>query len=240
MREDRRPYLVKKYYLKFRSWYVEHFLRPQLDALGTYPTMMKPWHIRINGPNIKIGDAVTIVAEPESPTNIGVWGHEPGTGAITIGDAVFIGPGVRISACDHVEIGDSCLIANGVYVTDSDWHGLYDRVERPREQTPVRIERNVWLGDHCTVLKGVTVGENSVVAAQAVVSKDVPPNVVVAGNPAKIVKQLDEDAEFGTRKAFFSDPAEFAARYDRIDYMVLKDNGWLNWLRTLIAPRRGD
>ena len=236
MRQDRRPYLLKKTYLRFRLWYVNHFIRPQLDYLGVYPTMMKPWHIKVSGPNIRIGDSVTIIAEPSSPTTIGVWGHEPESGGVTIGDAVLLAPGVRISACDHITIGDSCLIANGVYITDSDWHGLYDRVERPLKKTPVSIGCNVWLGDHATVLKGVSIGDNSVVAAQSVVTRDVPENVVVAGNPAVVVKQLDATQEMRTRAEFFAHPAELAEEYDRIDHMVLKDNGWLNWIRTRLAP----
>ena len=240
MRQDRRPYLVKKYYLKFRSWYVEHFIRPQLDQLGVYPTMMRPWYIGINGPNIRIGDAVTIIAERDSPTSIGVWGHDVDSGRIDIGNAVLLAPGVRISACEHISIGDSCLIANGVYITDSDWHGLYDRVERPKEKTPVHISDNVWLGDHSTILKGVNIGANSIVAAAAVVSKDVPANVVVAGNPAKVVKQLDPAAPKVTRAEFFSDPAALAKEYDQIDHMVLHKNGWLNWLRVLIKPSMRD
>lgn len=54
----------------------------------------------------------------------------------------------------------------------------------------MRIKDNVWIGMGAVILKGVTIGENSVVAAGAIVTKDVPPNVVVAGNPAQIVKQL--------------------------------------------------
>lgn len=240
MRQDRRPYLLKKTYLTFRGWYVEHFVRPQLDHLGVYPTMMRPWYISVNGPNIRIGDSVTIIAERASPTNLGVWGHDADSGRIDIGNAVLLAPGVRISACDHISIGDSCLIANGAYITDSDWHGLYDRIERPKEKTPVRIGNNVWLGDHCTVLKGVSIGDNSVVAACAVVSKDVPADVVVAGNPAKVVKQLDPEAPKRTRAEFFSDPAALAHEYDRIDHMVLHKNGWLNWLRTLLKPDIND
>lgn len=240
MRQDRRPYQVKKAYLRFRLWYVNHFIRPQLDQLGVFPTVMRPWYVSISGPNIRIGDSVTLIAERASPTNIGVWGHDAESGSVTIGNSVLLAPGVRISACDSITIGDSCLIANGVYITDSDWHGLYDRVERPGEKTPVSIGRNVWLGDHSTVLKGVTIGENSVVAAQAVVTKDVPANSVVAGNPAKVVKQLDPDEPKVLREDFFAEPARLAEEYDRIDHMVLKDNGWLNWLRTLLAPRNTD
>jgi acetyltransferase-like isoleucine patch superfamily enzyme len=66
-----------------------------------------------------------------------------------------------------------------------------DRPPRPPLKTaPVIIEDNVWIGMNAVILKGVTIGENSVVAAGAVVSKSVPANVVVAGNPAVIVKEL--------------------------------------------------
>ena len=82
------------------------------------------------------------------------------------------------------------MMANGVYITDSDWHGIYDRTKRGEEICPVHIENNVWLGDGAKVLKGVRIGENSIVGAGAIVSRDVPANVVVAGNPAEIVKQL--------------------------------------------------
>ena len=190
MRTDLRPYWVKKAHLRFRHWYAEHFLRPACDALGEHHTIMKPWHVSINGPNISIGKCATIIGEPVKPVKIGVWGREPDSGRIEIGDYVLISPGTRISASDEIVIGNSVMMANSVYITDSDWHGIYDRTERDDRVTPVHVHDNAWLGDHCVVLKGVTIGENSVVAANAVVSKDVPPNVVVAGNPARVVKEL--------------------------------------------------
>lgn len=240
MRQDRRPYWVKKYYLKFRTWYANHFLRPACDSLGDYHTMMKPWYISISGPNITIGKCITIVAEPENRVKIGVWGREPGEGRIAIGDYVLISPGTRISAADEVVIGNNVMMANGVYITDSDWHGIYDRTSNPEEKYPIHIEDNVWLGDRSTVLKGVTIGENSIVAAGAVVSKDVPANVVVAGNPAKVVKTLDAEKGFTTRADYFADPEGLQRFYDDIDHMVLKDNGFLNWLRILVHPTRSD
>jgi acetyltransferase-like isoleucine patch superfamily enzyme len=89
------------------------------------------------------------------------------------------------------------MMANGTYITDSDWHTVYDRTQRsPEQPTPVHIGDNVWLGDHATVLKGVTIGDNSVVAARAVVTRDVPANVIVAGNPARVVKELDPSARW--------------------------------------------
>lgn len=240
MRKDLRPYYVKKYYLRYRSWYARHFVKPHLDHLGNHYTLMCPWYIHVSGPNISIGESATIVAEKDAHVRIGVWGHEPDTGCIKIGNAVMITPGVRISACEEVVIGDSCMLANGVYITDSDWHGIYNRVERPRKATPVHIGNNVWLGDHATVLKGVSIGDNSIVAARAVVAQDVPANVVVAGNPAKVVKELGCQQKFTARAEFFADPVALAEEYDRIDYMFLKENTTLNWLRALLKPNTKD
>ena len=240
MREDRRPYYIKKIYLKFRYIYTEHFMAPKCDYLGSHHTFMKPWFTAISGPNIRIGKCSTIISEPDQRTRIAVWGLEPGEGKITIGDYVLISPGCRISSCVEISIGDSTMLANGVYITDSDWHSIYDRIKRPTEPTPVIIEKNVWLGDNCTILKGVTIGENSIVASKAVVTKDVPANVIVAGNPAKVVKELDTEQEFKTRGDFFSDPVALDAFHDRVDYMVLKENGLFNWLRALVWPTRKD
>ena len=96
------------------------------------------------------------------------------------------------------------------------------------------------MGDRCTVLKGVTIGENSIVAANAVVAQDVPPNVVVAGNPACVVKTLDAGRDFTTRAQLFADPAQLEAYFDSVDREVLRGNGWLHWLRTLVAPTAND
>jgi acetyltransferase-like isoleucine patch superfamily enzyme len=236
MRQDRRPYWVKKNYLRFRSWYTQHFLKPACDYLGDYPTFMKPWYISISGPNIEIGSCATVIGEPESRVKIGVWGVDEKSGRIKIGDYVLISPGTRISAANEIIIGNSVMMANGVYITDSDWHELYDRSQRSTSFTPVHIADNVWLGDHSTVLKGVTIGENSVVAAGAVVTKDVPANVIVAGNPAVIVKELDPNKPMKTRADYFENPAQLETFFDGVDRMVLQNNGFFNWLRTLLKP----
>ena len=80
------------------------------------------------------------------------------------------------------------MLANGAYVTDSDWHTIYDRMVRNETPAPVHIGNNVWLGDGSCVLKGVTIGDNSVIGARAVVTKDVPSGVVAAGNPCRGIK----------------------------------------------------
>ena len=133
-------------------------------------------------------------------------------------------------------LGDGVMMANGSYVTDSDWHTLYDRTARAPEPTPVHIGDNVWLGDHATVLKGVTIGENSVVAAQAVVTRDMPANVVVAGNPARVVKELDPERGFTTRMDLFADPEGAEAFFDAVDREVLRGNSLLRWLWSVLYP----
>ncbi len=241
MRKDLRPYWLKKAYLKCRSWYVDYFLRPECVTLGPYPTIMKPWYVHISGPNIHIGRSFTAIGEPMHRVEIGVWGREEGAGRVDIGDCVLMSPGSRISASDEIVIGDGTMLANGAYITDSDWHTIYDRTRRDERVTPVHIGRNVWLGDHATVLKGVTIGDNSVVAARAVVTRDVPANVVVAGNPARVVKELDPEREFVTRMDYFADPAGLERFFDQVDREVLAGNSLLRWLWSVIYPasRRG-
>jgi len=237
MKNDLRPYWVKKNYLRFRRWYTEFFLRPEFAQLGAHHTFMKPWHTVVSGPNIRLGHSATVVAEPDNHVRIGVWGREPGAGSITIGDAVMISPGVRISASDNITIGDGCMMANGVYITDCDWHGIYDRMNRDPEPKPVIIGNNVWIGDHATVLKGVTIGDNSVVAACSVVTKDIPANVIVAGNPARIVKKLDTSKDFYTRTIFYANPAALAKQFEDIDRMVLSGNSCWRWIKSLLLRR---
>ncbi len=236
MREDLRPYWLKKSYLRFRHWYSEYFLRPECAHLGPHHTFMKPWYVSISGENIRIGRSFTAIGAPGARVEIGVWGRTPGEGKVQIGDCCLMSPGSRISASDEVVLGDGVMMANGSYVTDSDWHTLYDRIARSEERTPVRIGNNVWLGDHATVLKGVTIGDNSVVAARAVVTRDVPPNVVVAGNPAKVVKELEPDRDFVTRMDYFAEPAELERYWDAFDRETLAGNSFWRWLWSVLYP----
>ena len=128
-------------------------------------------------------------------------------GEIRIGQWCFVGEGTRIWSGAKIEIGDRVLIAHNVNIFDNQTHPIHpvDRhahfraiVERghPRDidlgDRPVRIENDAWLGAGCCVLRGVTVGHGAIVAAGAVVTADVPPMMVVAGNPARVVRQVDD------------------------------------------------
>lgn len=117
--------------------------------------------------------------------------------SIIIGDNCWIGIRNSFAAIDRIEIGSQVLFAGYVHITDHS-HG-YESIDTPisRQELiskgPVVIEDQCWLGFGSEVLSGVHIGRHSVVAARAVVTKDVPPYCVVAGNPAKIIKQYNFD-----------------------------------------------
>jgi acetyltransferase-like isoleucine patch superfamily enzyme len=115
-------------------------------------------------------------------------------GEVRIGAKSVLGQECTISAYQHVSIGRECIVADRVMLIDFD-HGVVE-VERPiREQgiykRDVRVGHNVWVGYGACFLRGVSVGDNSVVGTYAVVNRDVPANSVVAGVPARILRMRD-------------------------------------------------
>jgi acetyltransferase-like isoleucine patch superfamily enzyme len=239
VRKDHRPYIVKKGWLKFQKFYARHFLSPQLDALGKGFSFLGPWHVQLFGGPILIGDYATVIATPDKKVRLSVWPEQPGKGGIHIGDYALICPGVRISSAERIDIEDNCMLASGVYITDSDWHGIYDRVSMGRAQ-PVRLEKNVWVGDSAIVCKGVTIGENSIIGAGAIVVTSIPANCVAVGNPAKVVRTLDPNETFTTRAHWFADPVRLAREFVRWEQAVLKGNTFFGWLRHSLFPKRED
>ncbi len=122
---------------------------------------------------------------------------------LVIGADVQLNDSVHIGAVELVEIGDNTLIASRVFITDHS-HGSYGSpdpasypeappAQRPIVARPVRIGRNVWLGEQVCVLPGVTIGDGAIVGANAVVTRDVPPYTIVAGNPARVIKAFDRE-----------------------------------------------
>lgn len=108
---------------------------------------------------------------------------------LLIGDRVFVNQGVVIAARELIEIGDDTLIGDFSAIYDSNYHPLDPG--HPVKPRPVKIGKNVWLGNGVLVLPGSRIGDHAVVAARSVVKGDIPPRVLAAGNPAKVVKQLD-------------------------------------------------
>lgn len=136
-----------------------------------------------------------------------------GSGKIEIGKHFYMGGFSYIHAADSVHIGDGVIVSNHVRIMDNNSHPTdpEKRMEMSiagslqedgtisplwsctlAGHAPVIIEDNVWIGEFASIMKGVTVGKGSVVGAHCVVTKDVPPYSVVAGNPARIVKSLRE------------------------------------------------
>ncbi len=110
----------------------------------------------------------------------------------TVGKKVFINEGCCFQDQGGIEIGDGCLIGQQVVIATLN-HDLNPERRGDMMPKPVKIGKNVWVGAHATILPGVTVGDNAVIAAGAVVTKDVPANAVVAGVPVKIIKKISED-----------------------------------------------
>lgn len=111
---------------------------------------------------------------------------------ITIGRDVFINSGCHFQDQGGIEIGDGVLIGHNVVLATID-HDLDPAMNRKNHYAPIKIGAHVWIGSNATILSGVSIGAWSVVAAGAVVTKDVPPITVVGGVPARIIKNIETE-----------------------------------------------
>lgn len=107
-------------------------------------------------------------------------------GKIDIGNNTYIGDRTEIHSGESITIGNNVNISWDCNILDRDYHGFESEKEITKSVT---ICDNVWIGCRSIILKGVTIGEGSVVAAGSVVTKDVPPKCLVGGNPAKVIKE---------------------------------------------------
>ncbi len=154
------------------------------------------WSLRRVG---RVGARAQVLGSPtvdatdlEVGDDFKVWsGHRQtlisGWGRMRIGDRVFVNCGTVLLAVEEITIGDDVAFANEAYVMDSNSHGLEGG---PHVQAPVRIGDGTWIGARALVLPGVTIGKRVMVAAGSVVTRDVPDDVLVAGNPARVVRSL--------------------------------------------------
>lgn len=139
-----------------------------------------------NQGKLVIGDRVRLLSTPAT-LQIDV---APGA-ELTIGDRVFINYGCSIGATLNISIGARTLFGPHVIVMDNDFHTLDpDRRDETPPSKPIVIGENVWLCARAIVLRGVTIGEGSVIGAGSVVSRDIPPRVLAAGSPIKIIRSL--------------------------------------------------
>ena len=108
----------------------------------------------------------------------------------TIGKNVFINSSCHFQDQGGIEIGDGCLIGHNVVLATIN-HDLYPENNRVNHYAPIKLGKSVWVGSNSTILGGVTVGDWAVVAAGAVVTRDVPPLTIVGGVPAKVIRTID-------------------------------------------------
>ena len=153
-----------------------------------------------------VGPGVTFEIGPEACVHLGRWswiGHgckiRAHEGEVHIGAKTVLGQECTISAYQHVSIGRECIVADRVMLIDFD-HGVVE-TERPiREQgiykRDVHIGHNIWIGYGACILRGVTIGDNSVIGTSSVVTCDVDANSVVGGIPAKLIRRRDAPRTF--------------------------------------------
>ena len=100
--------------------------------------------------------------------------------------------GTVIGAAESIKIGNNVFFGANTLVTDFDWHAVdpeHRKTGKPKS-APIVIEDNVWIGINAVILKGVSIGQNTIIGANSLVVKDIPANVIAGGNPCKVIKPL--------------------------------------------------
>lgn len=186
----------------FIGWFGKHYYALYFHIHGfPWQADWKMHHRPIlhsrTGSSIQIGKRLELVNNPVAnpvgliqPVVISVF-----DGAVLIiGDDVGIS-GSSITVANRVEIGSNVLIGSGVLIVDNDMHPISPENRRYNlndiQAAPIYIGDNVFVGARSIILKGVVIGEGSIVGAGSVVTTDIPPNCIAAGNPAKIVKNIE-------------------------------------------------
>jgi acetyltransferase-like isoleucine patch superfamily enzyme len=136
---------------------------------------------RIDADDMVVGDSFSVWSVHRQ-TLITGWGR------IRFGDRCFVNSGSIVFSAREVTVGDDVALANEVYIMDSDSHGVEGR---PVKEEPIRIGDGTWVGARAIILPGVTIGRRCLIAAGSVVSKDVPDDTLVGGNPARVIRKLE-------------------------------------------------
>jgi acetyltransferase-like isoleucine patch superfamily enzyme len=163
------------------------------------------------------GDPSLIVIKANSTIRgqLLVFAHQ---GRISIGQDCYIGEGSRIWSADSIFIGNRVYISHNVNIHDTNSHSTDPELRYQHYihimshghpvsndfdivSQPIYIEDDSWIGFNSTVLKGVKIGRGAIIAANSVVTKDVPPFVIVAGNPAKIIKELNYEDQASNQES---------------------------------------
>tara|TARA_B100000925_G_scaffold131942_1_gene98678 strand:+ start:11242 stop:11844 length:603 start_codon:yes stop_codon:yes gene_type:complete len=199
--------------------------------------ILNPQHLKIFGNNISIGDFATLITAPDKRIDLSTWETDKISGEIILGKYILISPGTSIRSAKKIKIGQSTMIASDVTITDSDWHGIYDRTDYVASPKEVSIEDNVWIGEKSIILKGTKIGANSIIGAGSVVSGEVPPNTIYAGNPAREIRKLDK-GNFVTRETLFSESSTYLEDLLSIEKKTLENNTFFGWIKSVLWPKK--
>ncbi len=166
-------------YLILKLWYRSKFQCPRLSMVGKRCGIhiFKKGRILCKG-RIIVDDDVMLFSK----------------GELRLGKRFCINRYSRIVAHDQIEIGDNVTIGQMVSILDHDHHYKMEKENLTLDgysTAPVKIGNNIWIGDKCTILKGVTIGDNVVIGANTLVHKNVPAGSVIGGVPFKILKELE-------------------------------------------------
>ncbi|MBR4625236.1 MAG: acyltransferase [Alphaproteobacteria bacterium] len=192
------PYKFHRWLIGYKNLFYTLWIRNFMGKVGEYSTICYPCDLQGDGlKNISIGRSTTI----NRHTILGCWtkyGEQLFPNAsITIGNNCSIGEYSHITACNKITIGDGLLTGRYILISDNS-HGTMSEEDstispinrKLKSKGEVIIGNNVWLGDKVAILAGVHIGNNVIVAANAVVTKDVPDNSIVAGVPGRVLKKL--------------------------------------------------
>jgi acetyltransferase-like isoleucine patch superfamily enzyme len=167
-----------------------HIMNAQLRLRGK---ARAPFSVRLHGRiqlsgcgEVVFGEGVSLVGTVV-PIELATYA----SGRIEIGNHTFINYGSSIAARASVKIGSYCHLGHYTFVMDNDQHGVVRRMELPQSY-PVIIEDHVWIGSKAVILPGVRIGSRAVIGAGSIVTKDIPPRCVAAGNPARVLRHLTE------------------------------------------------
>ena len=156
----------------------------------------------IDGEVLEALDEGRLVIGEDTLLEPGCWLTLSPGARIEIGRGCFLNKNTMLAAMDGIEIGDHVMFANNCFVGDADHR--FDDPDQPitwqgfTSQGPVRIGSNCWFGVGCVVTSGVEIGERCVIGANSVVTEDIPPRVIAAGAPARVIREIEfRSAESG-------------------------------------------
>ena len=174
-------------------------------ALGRYWCMLhgakvSPTALIHGFPHIKIKTGGRIILDDVATLNVSRWSNPLND---TRGMNLHAGPGAEIRFCKNsgasssmiiahsaIHIGEGSLIGAGCLICDSDMHEVPLGSGKPVKCAPIRIGNHVFIGANCTILKGVTIGDGAVIGAGSVITGDIPPATLAAGQPARVIREL--------------------------------------------------